>query len=56
MASEPRRLGTSGVISRRRFMRAMGAVAGTAAIAPVVVRAQVPAPGKSTEPRRRTER
>ena len=52
MAPEHRSLGTSGVISRRRFMRAMGAVAGTAALAPVVVRAQAPAPGTSAEPAR----
>src|SRR5438128_12560040 len=50
MAPGSRGRGTSPWITRRRFMRAMGAVAGTAALAPVVVRAQSPAPGKAAEP------
>jgi predicted TIM-barrel fold metal-dependent hydrolase len=50
MAPEPRSLGTSSVISRRRFIRTVGAVAATAALTPVVVRAQAPTPEKPAAP------
>jgi hypothetical protein len=50
MTPEPRILGTRTVISRRRFMRTVGAVAATAALAPVVASAQAPAPGKAAAP------
>jgi gluconolactonase len=48
MAIEPSSLKTGSAISRRRFMRAVGAGAGAAALVPAVVRAQ--APGKPAEP------
>jgi len=48
MAPEPRSIGR--VISRRRFMSAMTAVAGTTVLAPVVARAQAPPAGKPAEP------
>src|SRR5262245_46082009 len=50
MAPEPRSIRS--VISRRRFMSAMSAVAGTAALAPVVARAQAPPAGNPAEPLR----
>src|SRR5262250_832011 len=37
-------------MSRRKFMGAVGAVAGTTALAPVVVRAQTPPAGKPADP------
>src|SRR5216117_1444584 len=48
MAPEPGGLKIGSGISRRRFMRAVGAGAGAAAFVPAVVRAQ--APGKPAEP------
>ena len=48
MAPEPGGLKIGSGISRRRFMRAVGAGAGAAALVPSVVRAQ--APGKPAEP------
>ena len=50
MTLEPRGLGTSGVSSRRRFMRTMGTAAATAALTPAVVKAQASAPQKAAEP------
>ena len=37
-------------ISRRTFMRAVGGAAGTAALVPVVAKAQTPSAGKPAEP------
>ena len=48
MAIEPGSLKTGSAISRRRFMRAVGAGAGAAALVPAGVKAQ--APGKPAEP------
>jgi gluconolactonase len=50
MASESGRLNTSSAISRRRFMRAMGAGAGATVLVSGAARAQAPAPGKPGEP------
>ena len=38
------------LITRRRFVGAAGALAGTTALAPIIVRAQAPPAGKPAEP------
>src|SRR5437867_565129 len=43
-------MGTESLITRRKFVGAAGALAGTVTLAPIVVRAQAPPAGKPAEP------